>query len=930
MDPSIRTTNFCICVCLAAIAAVVLGTMEVSARTEAESYAQSADQLLKKGDLRGAAIELRNAVQKAPEDGDLRVKLGEVNLRLGDALAAEAAAIKARDLRVPDERVAPLLARALYAEGEYGRLLKAVPAGDRPAKVESVVRTVRGLAHLSLAENADAEVMLRDAERLDPAATAPKVALVAWLLRAHTNDEADRQADAALAISPEDVGAITAKGEVLAAQGNTRAAVDRFSAALERDPNSIPPRVDRAGAAIKQHDLDGAQKDLDIALKRAPLNIAANFLQALLFEQKNDFAKADETLTKIGDGLDQIPEGYYLAGLVKYRLGQQAQATDYLTRQIARQPNSSGAYTILGAIALRKGDNKRAIDLLQQGVKLAQRNTFAASLLAEAHMARGDVEKALEVLETATKAEPDSERLQAETALAHITEGETTAGVDELARVFQSDARNSAAGPSVVVIALRVGEFEKAVATAQELVKREPENPLYQELLGAAQLANRNLPEAERILHGLLVKKPELTTARRNLAQVYVLMHRKGDAKGLFEDALAKNANDVASLVLLAELYSADGNTAEAAKYLRRAVDASPSDPGAGLRLVSLYAAQKDWTSALATARELRAGLTQDPSIVDALARVQIASGDDAAALETYRNAVNTDVKSVPLLSQYARLLLAKKDVASARKALQSARDLAPENAQIWQQIVALEYQAAGQDGALSAARSLAASDPDNPTGEIVAARVLDANGKLQEAIGLLEKRQAEKPSPGVVVELSDLYAKAGRDDAAIALLSRWLDAHPNQAALRSRLAQIYLKNRDYDDARREFERLVSERSGDAVALDNLAWLYQRTKDPRARALAEKAYRLSPQPEMADTLGWILTTEVGPDAGLQYLEDASKARPNNPDIQYHLAFAFQKLGKVADAREVLRRLVGLLEDFDSKADAKALLSQLGG
>jgi thioredoxin-like negative regulator of GroEL len=77
-------------------------------------------------------------------------------------------------------------------------------------------------------------------------------------------------------------------------------------------------------------------------------------------------------------------------------------------------------------------------------------------------------------------------------------------------------------------------------------------------------------------------------------------------------------------------------------------------------------------------------------------------------------------------------------------------------------------------------------------------------------------------------------------------------------------------------------------------------------------------------------LGWILTMRGGADAGLTYLESAGKALPDNYDVQYHLAFALDKTGKVDDARSILRKIVAQQSEFDSKADAKTLLAQLGG
>src|SRR5690242_3003661 len=100
---------------LAVVLLAVTWVSSVYALTEdAESYVQSANQLLQRGDLRGAAIQLRNAIQKAPEDGALRVKLGQVYLALGDPIAAEATVVAARERGISEEVTAGVLAEALY------------------------------------------------------------------------------------------------------------------------------------------------------------------------------------------------------------------------------------------------------------------------------------------------------------------------------------------------------------------------------------------------------------------------------------------------------------------------------------------------------------------------------------------------------------------------------------------------------------------------------------------------------------------------------------------------------------------------------------------------------------------------------------------------------------------------------------------------
>ena len=65
-----------------------------------------------------------------------------------------------------------------------------------------------------------------------------------------------------------------------------------------------------------------------------------------------------------------------------------------------------------------------------------------------------------------------------------------------------------------------------------------------------------------------------------------------------------------------------------------------------------------------------------------------------------------------------------------------------------------------------------------------------------------------------------------------------------------------------------------------------------------------------------------------PEKGLAHLSAANSAAPRNPDIQYHLAVALQRVGRPADAQAMLEALLGSGVSFADKADAEKLLQQL--
>jgi Flp pilus assembly protein TadD len=123
---------------------------------------------------------------------------------------------------------------------------------------------------------------------------------------------------------------------------------------------------------------------------------------------------------------------------------------------------------------------------------------------------------------------------------------------------------------------------------------------------------------------------------------------------------------------------------------------------------------------------------------------------------------------------------------------------------------------------------------------------------------------------------------------------------------------------------------VIAERPTDPAALNNLAWLYQQKGDlAQARGLAERAVAAAARTaSIDDTLGWILLAQGETTKAVTYLSTASISAPNNPEIQYHLAVALNRVGRTADAQAMLETLLGSGAAFSEKAEAEKLLQQL--
>ncbi len=123
-----------------------------------QALVKSAKDYLAKGDGSAAVIQLRNALQKAPDDAEARYLLGTVLTERRDPAGAVKELRRALELGYPADQVVPTLARALVNDGdakeliaEFGNTTLGTP------EAQAALKTTLGNALLSLDNPQDAE-----------------------------------------------------------------------------------------------------------------------------------------------------------------------------------------------------------------------------------------------------------------------------------------------------------------------------------------------------------------------------------------------------------------------------------------------------------------------------------------------------------------------------------------------------------------------------------------------------------------------------------------------------------------------------------------------------------------------------------------------------------------------------------------------------
>lgn len=909
-------------ICLVASTAVLASTTT--------NYLDDAQHLEASGQLRAAEIELKNAVRSDQSNMTAHYRLAIVQLRLGEAAAAEHEASVARAGGFDPEKVIPILVEAYLIEGKYRELLQEFPATTGSPALRANVLVARGYAQLSLQRPDEAKGSFELAQQLAPKAPQPVLAEAKLALGRHDLTAAGNLFDRVLTIAPKAKEALVGKAAVLEMKGDKDKAIALLNQAVAASPEYAPARLARAQVLLAQGNIKGAKADVDTVRATQPNNGGAIYMDALFAITDNDYQKANADLQKISSVIASIPRGYYVQALVQYRLHQLDQAADSARRFVARYPDDVTGAKLLGVIELARGHATQVVDALSkfnEGGKTADVGTL--DLLGRAYGQLGRTSDAMEVLSKAVKLAPKNAALQMRLGATKLRAGDTADGIKDLQTSLDL-APSAPAAEMLVLTDLGGAHWNEAISAVGQLQKAQPKSPIPGNLLGLVKLAQFDLPAADSQFSALAKQYPDYIPAQLNLAQALGLEGKTGQAEDVLANVLAKEPANGVALTRMVELLLRDGKSDAAIAAAGKAHAAAPTNPAITAGLIDLYSrlGHKDQALALARQEPGDNSVAMFPLIL-ARARAEYASGFKAEAAQTYQRLITIAPQRPDLRIQYAGVLLAGGDKTGAQQALEAAMKLAPDNAQLASARLGLAYRIGGLDAALTTAADLQKANPGLKSGPALEGDAYQLDGKFEQAADAYSKAFQHAPSDLLALRLARAKYMAGHADAAASFLQDWLAKNPNDLAAAEVLGSYEINAHRFDDAEKEFQLILAKQPRNVVALNDLAWLYQRKGDPNARSFAERAYLLAPSmAQTADTLGWILVQQGHAADAIGLLKQASAEQKADSAIQYHLAVALNDLGHPKEAVTLLAPLLKDSTKFDDKPAAEKLYAQL--
>jgi putative PEP-CTERM system TPR-repeat lipoprotein len=884
-------------------------------------------------DYKSAVIQLKNALQQAPDNGEARLLLGRALHELRDFASAEKELRLALELGQSQDAVLPLLARALVEQNEFERLTKEF--GDRQladAQARAAYASLIGEAHLRQGRRKEAEAAFASALSAQPEYADARLGLAELAIIDGNPDAAVGIVDALIAASPKMARAYMLRARLLSRDGKRAEARQALEQAVQADAAFMPARAALVQSLIDESAFDQAMAQIDAARKAEHGDLSLTYLEALLEFRRGNLDKARNGAAQVLKYAPGHVPTLVLAGATELRANQFATGESHLRRALAAAPGHIDARRMLAAAYLQKGQPARAMEMLQPILTSeAAKDPKVVMLAGETFLALGDFKRAVEQFSLA--AAVPAVKITAQTRLGQIAlaRGDAADGVKQLEATAAQDSETVEAELALLAAHMRRNEFDKAMQVARAIERKQPDNPRSHYLLGSVNLARKDRIAARKNFDKALEVNPTFLPAVTALASLDVDDNKPDEARRRFEAAIVKEPGNEQAYLGLADLQGRTGSKPEVvAATLQRAVAANPQAVNPRLALVEFYLRERNPKSALLAAQGAAAALPNEPRVQSALASAQEAAGEANQAIETLNRLAALEPETSHAMRQLAALHLRKQEFDLAVNALRRAQRVAPRDKGVAAELVGVFMRAGRFDDALKEAKALQRNEPKYAGGFVLEGDVhvaqrnwTEAERKFREALGI-------EPGGGrVATKLHATMHAGGKVQEADAYARKWLADNPKDAEMRQHLASRALSAGDKRTAFGLYQQVIAIEPNNAIALNNLAYVAGEIGDARAIGYAERAVMLAPTNAAAlDTLGMLVVAKGDVRKGFEYLDRARALAPGNLVLRLNYAKALIKAGRKDEARQELEALQGAKDAFPGKREVEGLLKSL--
>jgi putative PEP-CTERM system TPR-repeat lipoprotein len=933
-SPQTMSSSRCSRQCLALLLVLLIGACGLAVDNEARL--ERGETAFANQDYRAAIVDAKEVLREEPRNIRGRLLLGRASLEIGDGAAAEKELRRAVELgaNAPDSYVP--IARAMLLQGKFEEVDRELNLADVPAADKIEATGIRADVLMAKSQPAAARKLYESVLKSEADNVDAQLGVASSYFAEGNLSQARSVLDHIIGNYPGDMEGWLTSGSLNLATANYSAAEENFRVALrlagEREDATAELRAMGALAEslFAQNEQEEAKELVARMLMLAPDSLQARLLGARVSILNEDWKVAQQTLQAILQVVPNHPGAMMMIGATHLQSGNLVQAESYLAALVAASPQNADARHLLAETRLQMRKNDEAQEVLQPLLSGSNTESRFLSMAARASFGQGDFDEAIAYLRRNLEANPTDVDLRFQLATALLSAnrpGEVGAVLAEI-DVEGSQKNRYRRDVMSVIATISGGDTEQGLESAQLVVEKWPDEFGAHNLLGSIYLSTQDFVSARSSLERAAELSPDNMTSTRYLAATDEAENKLDSARSRYMTVLDEDPAATWAMFALARIDLRSENVAGATEWLEkmRAADATTIPPR-GI-LSGLYASAGNFQAAKDVTLEALALDDSSAELYSLLGRAQQGLTDYREAVASFQRALGIDPSRDAYRLNLANALRLSGDNASARRVLESREGDILDNLPSAVAYVGILLDEGDSDDAMQVAKRLQQRYPDSAVPHALEAEVHARNNNMGMAADSYDRALAIDVIRSHAIRANRIKIELGNKDAGDPLIA-YLDRRPLDSEVRLVLAETYQQFGRAGDAVVEYERVVSESPDNAVALNNLAWIYYLEKDERAEATARRAHELLPEnAAIADTLGWILVETGSLADGVAVLRRAAELSNGRAEIRYHLAVALDRIDSTREAKRILQDIVSGDEEFTSRADAEQLLATL--
>jgi tetratricopeptide (TPR) repeat protein len=689
---------------------------------------------------------------------------------------------------------------------------------------------------------------------------------------------------------------------------------------------------------------------------------------------------------------------YYLAAS-KGRPQLLAEAERLAKETLEKDANHIEGHILMSGVLYAQQDPERALAELNRAIELNPQRVESHLSLARFYIVTNQRDKAEETYKKAISMNGNSAVAHSEYGKFLVQGNRIGEAEAELNKAVEVEPTDRNARFVLASFYLVNKQLDKAEAAFKALAALEGDKPESQVVLADFYSSVGRLDDAVKIYQDVLTKSPDYVQGRYRLAEILLV---RGDTQGAtaqIDEALKKDQHDRQALLLRARIRQQGGQADGLKAAIEDLKDVLRQEPNSRLGLY--YMAQANFGLGLVDqARAFAAELDKNyPDYLPGkLMQLQLTLfGADAngqrATITLANELLNRLSKTAPdrenspqvLGEIQEKTLLARgsaqmqlKNYAAARQDFELARQNAPKDPSVYNNLAVLALQENKQEEALASfdqalqvdatnfaalsglltlharnnqldkgqarVEQLLASYPNSATLHYFRGHIYRLQNNVQGAEAEFRKSLDLDPNYlAAYSALGEMFINLKQEDRAIAEYQKILAIKPDNATVYTLIGMLEDARKNYDAAADNYRKALEKDQNSVIAANNLSWLYAVTGKgnlDEALRLAQGVVQKNPNiAGFIDTLGWVYYKKNLYDLAADQLqkavaldEAAARAAKTSPSAtyQFHLGMALKGKGDKEGSRRALEASLRLGEQkpFPYADEAKQALASL--